>query len=634
MSRKHFLAGALSVLSLAACLTAAGQQTPPAKNGGLELASLQVAIKTKGAKWVAGETAISKLSMVQSKMRFGLSFAPIKAAPLPVPTEAAAAILPTNLDWRDSNAVSGVRDQKECGSCWAFAMTQALESNVMIARKSSDDVRLSEQVMVSCSGTGSCDGGLLNADFIQNTGLPPAEDYPYLAKDGACTDARSGWQERAYKIGAWNRVMPDLYSIKTALAEYGPLPTSFMVMDDFRYYTSGIYSYTKGKSLGGHAVLLVGYNDDGQYFIVKNSWGPGWGEGGFFRIAYSEMENAVDFGDSTIAFMTAHAPGQLSAAAPEKKEHAAAHPPAARLGSTAGDMSSQDVYQKAGRAVVLIMSSDADSRGEFGTGSVINDAGQILTNAHIVIRESTSEPYAKIQIHFKPDQITGDSGKDLASPYEARVAAFDRSLDLALLELVQRPEALSVLALGDSDAVAAGDPVLAIGHPEQGGLWTLTQGVISTVVSDMGGVKGKDAFQTDASINRGNSGGPLIDRRGALIGVNTSMARQATDGMAITSVNFSVKSNVVKGWLASAGHGGHYTEPDREPGPPPAAAQPPAPSPEPPTQPAFLTPQKPFKISDVITQQIAEMEDLEKEMHGEIDKRREKVDPQKKPGGR
>src|SRR5439155_16151077 len=100
------------------------------------------------------------------------------------------------------------------------------------------------------------------------------------------------------------------------------------------------------------------------------------------------------------------------------------------------------------------------------------------------------------------------------------------------------------LALGDDSGVEPGDPVVAIGHPEQGGLWTLTQGVVSTVIADLGGVAGKNAFQTDASINRGNSGGPLIDRSGNIIGVNTSMARKAADGLTITSVNFSVRASV------------------------------------------------------------------------------------------
>ena len=93
-----------------------------------------------------------------------------------------------------------------------------------------------------------------------------------------------------------------LATIKTALIKYGPLPTAMMVYEDFMHYKTGVYSYTTGKKLGGHAILLVGYNDDGQYFILKNSWDTGWGENGFFRIAYSEMNSVVSLGLSTIAY--------------------------------------------------------------------------------------------------------------------------------------------------------------------------------------------------------------------------------------------------------------------------------------------------------------------------------------------
>ncbi len=297
------------------------------------------------------------------------------------------------------------------------------------------------------------------------------------------------------------------------------------------------------------------------------------------------------------------------------------------------------------------MGRDADGGGELGTGSVINDSGQILTNAHVVIHDATKEPFEKIRVYFKPAHITGDAKKDLVTPYEATVASFDSAMDLAVLNLKEKPDELTLLPLGDSAAIEAGEPVVAIGHPEQGGLWTLTQGVVSTVVSNLGGVEGKDAFQTDASINRGNSGGPLIDRQGALIGVNTSMARKASDGLTITSVNFSIKSSVVKTWLASAGLAGRYTVLDSGPDSPLSAApetssQSPAAKAAPEgraaavapagakAKPLILTPPNPIKIEDLIQRQIAEMEDLEKDMQGEIDQRREQINSKNNPGGR
>ena len=267
-----------------------------------QIAAVQSAIQKQGANWVAGETSLSNLSREEWLYRVGLNFQTITAPPIEQPTVLAPQ--PASLDWRDNNGnyVSAVTNQKKCGSCWAFAMTAGLESNVLRTQNSSGPVDLAEQVMLSCSGVGSCNGGTLNASFLQETGLPDESAYPYTATDGSCDTAAPGWQSTAHKIAAWGSVSKTLKAIKTAINENGPLPTAFYVYEDFMHYKSGVYSYTTGKKLGGHAVLLVGYNDPEQYFIVKNSWGTGWGENGFFKIAYSEMSNSVNFGLSTIAY--------------------------------------------------------------------------------------------------------------------------------------------------------------------------------------------------------------------------------------------------------------------------------------------------------------------------------------------
>lgn len=282
-------------------------------------------------------------------------------------------------------------------------------------------------------------------------------------------------------------------------------------------------------------------------------------------------------------------------------------------------LSAKEIYQKDSPSVVLILASRGGGEGELGTGSIIDAEGRVLTNAHVVVDESTGKPFAKIKVYLKPKIVTGDVRQDLIDPLSVSVERYDRGLDLALLRFDRNPR-LSALTLGDDASVSVGDPVVAIGHPEQGGLWTLTQGVVSTVLSDLGGVAGKNVFQTDASINRGNSGGPLIDRAGAVIGVNTSMARKAADGLTITSVNFSIKASVVRRWLDG-------TEPPIASAPAaiekstaiaptsaPTAVLPPAPK----TKPIVVTPAKPYRIDDVIEQQMKEMEDLEKEMQQEI----------------
>ncbi len=210
------------------------------------------------------------------------------------------------------------------------------------------------------------------------------------------------------------------------------------------------------------------------------------------------------------------------------------------------------IYHDASKSVALILCTNSEGTGELGTGTVVDAARRrILTNAHVVIRDATRQPWTTIHVYFKPAHMTGDPKQDMKNPVDGRVVAFDRALDLALVEVPSLPDDAATVALDDPRGVEVGERVAAIGHPEQGGLWTLTTGVISTVVADVGGVKGKNAFQTDTSINRGNSGGPLLDARGAIIGVNTSMARKAADGLAITSVNFALRSDVARRWMAA-----------------------------------------------------------------------------------
>jgi C1A family cysteine protease len=287
-----------------------------------ELDDIRAAIKSKGARWHAEETSISRLSVPERKMRVGL-VKPTSAIQGASQTTSSSYVLAApsgTFDWRNNggtNYVTSVRNQGNCGSCWAFATTAALESYTLIHGTYSQDKDLAEQILVSCSGAGSCNGGYINkaSDYIRGTGLP-AESYdPYTATNGTCP-ANSSWMTSVDKILAWRWVTttsPDVATLKNALFTYGPLVTTMNVYSDFYSYRSGIYSYTSGTMQGGHGVLLVGYADDatvsgGGYFIVKNSWGTGWGEpggsdpGGYFRIAYSQLNSVVQFGDYTIAY--------------------------------------------------------------------------------------------------------------------------------------------------------------------------------------------------------------------------------------------------------------------------------------------------------------------------------------------
>ena len=223
-------------------------------------------------------------------------------------------------------------------------------------------------------------------------------------------------------------------------------------------------------------------------------------------------------------------------------------------------LSPKDIYKKAGPAVVLLLGSDDGKQGAGGTGSIISSDGKIITNAHVVISSQSNQPYKILYVFLKPDRVTGDNSKDLARRFKGRVLQYSPpdELDLALVQLEEAPGPMPSIAFADPDKVDVGDEVVAIGHPEQGGLWTLTTGAISTVIANYGKVKGKNVFQTEASVNRGNSGGPLLDTDGNMVGINTMIARQAADGVAITAVNFSLKSSVAVSWLALKGMGLAY----------------------------------------------------------------------------
>lgn len=220
----------------------------------------------------------------------------------------------------------------------------------------------------------------------------------------------------------------------------------------------------------------------------------------------------------------------------------------------AKDLSPREIYEQASPAVVMVMGHpDSGKSGSGGTGSIIQSDGLVLTNAHVVIDEKTGKPYPRLSVFLKPARVSGDSKADLSRMVRARVMAYSSPLDLALLKLEGVAGPLPTIDLSDSDRTRIGDRVVAIGHPEQGGLWTLTTGVISAEVDNFNGVKGKHVFQTETGLNRGNSGGPLVDSDGHMIGVNTAIARVAPDGLPIASISFSLKSAVARQWLREQG---------------------------------------------------------------------------------
>ena len=265
----------------------------------------------------------------------------------------------------------------------------------------------------------------------------------------------------------------------------------------------------------------------------------------------------------------------------------------AAVTAMATDLNPQQIYERAAPGVVLIVGHpDQGEGGSGGTGSIIRKDGLVLTNAHVVIDEKTGKPYPRLAAFLKPDRVTGNPQTDLSRRMKASVVAFNRPLDLALLKMEAAPASITVLGLDDPDGLKIGERVVAIGHPEQGGLWTLTTGVVSAEFDDFNNTKGKHVFQTETGLNRGNSGGPLLDAQGQIVGVNTSIARLASDGLPITSISFSVKSNVARTWLREQGVLLEYAAAQQ--GKPPVPVQAPqAPSAATPAEPAKPAPQAP-----------------------------------------
>jgi hypothetical protein len=273
------------------------------------LKELQEELHRRGDPWIAGKTPVSHLSFEEKKKLCNL---PLISERERHPERERLSKKPKNpppvaMDWRNyqgHNWMTAVNTQ-EWNDCWAFAWCGAHEARMKVFRdEPTGTYNLSEQFVISCNPYGyDCMGGGLDiGDWVMTDGVPEEACFPYRGLTLPCTQRCSDWEARVVAIGGkitdWGETSTDTDSVKeecmngpTAIGVNWKEGKSEGVREDFFYYRGGVYEPVLGEwTKGAHAICLCGWNSSGNW-LIKNSWGAAWGDGGYAFVSKAILTN-------------------------------------------------------------------------------------------------------------------------------------------------------------------------------------------------------------------------------------------------------------------------------------------------------------------------------------------------------
>jgi len=252
-----------------------------------EMETLREGLIKRGATFTVGENPATRYPL-EELCGLKIPSAPVKESTRSL-EKSITENLPAKFDWRERTGCPPIRDQLDCGACWAFGTTAPLEANILI--KDGLTVDLSEQWLISCNTDGwDCIGGWWAHKYHVQPGAVLESDFPYDGSLLPCVEP----YPHLYRIKSWGFVSSEYNvaptdMIKAAIMDYGPVACGIYTGKAFQAYTDGVFNISESGTLTvNHAVTIVGWDDTlgGGVWIIRNSWGTGWGVGGYMYITY------------------------------------------------------------------------------------------------------------------------------------------------------------------------------------------------------------------------------------------------------------------------------------------------------------------------------------------------------------